>query len=140
MSYREDYYKYAGSYENANESGLDSNWNGFDFSEKTGKRKLVIVSDMLQNSERLSFYKSCNSSSIDAKCPSFQKFMENLSDKDYLMATAPKGKGVDLEMIYLNNRYETKKELDISLVKLWENYFKEQKNDSKKRLFSRFEC
>ena len=81
---------------------------------------------MLQNSERLSFYKSCNSSSVDAKCPSFQKFMENLSDKDYLMATAPKGKGVDLEMIYLNNRYETKKELDISLVKLWENYFKDR--------------
>ena len=52
--------------------------------------------------------------------------MENLSDKDYLMATAPKGKGVDLEMIYLNNRYETKKELDISLVKLWENYFKDR--------------
>ena len=98
----------------------------FDFSEKTGKRKLIIVSDMLQNSERLSFYKSCNSSSVDAKCPSFQKFMENLSDKDYLMATAPKGKGVDLEMIYLNNRYETKKELDISLVKLWENYFKDR--------------
>ena len=29
-------------------------------------------------------------------------------------------------MIYLNNRYETKKELDRTLVKLWENYFKDR--------------
>ena len=98
----------------------------FDFSDKAGKRKLIIVSDMLQNSERLSFYRSCNATSTDAKCPSFTKFMKNLSDRDYLTATAPKGKGVDLEMIYLNNRYETKKELDVSLIKLWENYFKDR--------------
>lgn len=97
-----------------------------DFSEKAGKRNLIIVSDMLQNSERLNFYRICNATSTEAKCPSFNSFMGNLSDKDFLNATAPKGKGVSLKMIYLNNRYETKKELDRTLVKLWENYFKDR--------------
>jgi hypothetical protein len=97
-----------------------------DFSEKAGKRNLIIVSDMLQFSERLDFYSICNANSIDAKCPSFKSFMKNLSDKDFLNATAPNGKGVGLKMIYLNNRYETKKELDRTLVKLWENYFKDR--------------
>ena len=49
--------------------------------------------------------------------------MKNLSDKDYLTATAPKGKGVKLKIIYLNNRYETSKEIDKTLVELWKNYF-----------------
>jgi len=97
-----------------------------DFSEKAGKRNLIIVSDMLQNSERLNFYRICNATSTDAKCPSFKSFMENLSDKDFLNATAPQGRSVDLKMIYLNTRYETKKELDQTLVKLWENYFKDR--------------
>jgi hypothetical protein len=97
-----------------------------DFSEKAGKRNLIIVSDMLQNSERLNFYRVCNATTTEAKCPSFKSFMQNLSDKDHLNATAPKGKGVSLKMIYLNNRYETKKELDRTLVKLWENYFKDR--------------
>ena len=97
-----------------------------DFSEKAGKRNLIIVSDMLQFSERLDFYSLCNANSIEAKCPSFKSFMKNLSDKDHLNATAPNGKGVGLKMIYLNNRYETKKELDRTLIKLWENYFKDR--------------
>ena len=49
--------------------------------------------------------------------------MKNLSDKDYLIATAPKGKDVNLKIIYLNNRYETNKEIDKSLIELWKNYF-----------------
>ena len=49
--------------------------------------------------------------------------MKNLSDKDYLTETAPKGKGVKLKIIYLNNRYETNKEIDKTLVELWKNYF-----------------
>jgi hypothetical protein len=49
--------------------------------------------------------------------------MKNLSDKDYLMSTAPEGKNVNLKIIYLNNRYETNKEIDKSLIELWKNYF-----------------
>lgn len=95
----------------------------FEFSEKVGKKELIIVSDMMQHSERLSFYRACNANSTKAKCPTFEAFMKNLSDKDYLTATAPNGKNVDLKMIYLNNRYETNKEIDRTLVDLWKNYF-----------------
>ena len=94
-----------------------------DFSEKVGQRELIIVSDMMQHSQRLSFYRECNAKSLNAKCPTFEAFMKNLSDKDYLTATAPKGKGVKLKIIYLNNRYETNKEIDKTLVELWKNYF-----------------
>jgi hypothetical protein len=95
----------------------------FDFSDKTGRRDLIIVSDMMQNSERINFYKACNYKSSHAQCPSFSNFMKNLSDKDYLMSTAPEGKNVNLKIIYLNNRYETNKEIDKSLIELWKNYF-----------------
>jgi hypothetical protein len=52
--------------------------------------------------------------------------MANLSDKDYLTATSPDGSGINLQLIYLNNRNETKKALDESLKKMWESYFKSQ--------------
>ena len=95
-----------------------------DFKSKHRRRDLIIVSDMMQNSDRLSFYRACNAQSDKAKCPSFNSFMNNLSDKDYITATAPNGNGINLKMIYLNNRYETKKEIDRSLKKLWVEYFK----------------
>ena len=53
--------------------------------------------------------------------------MANLSDKDYLLATSPNGSGIHLQLIYLNNRNETKKSLDKSLKVMWESYFKNQK-------------
>ena len=94
-----------------------------DFKSNHSKRDLVIVSDLMQNTERLSFYKACNASSDNALCPTFDVFMQNLSDKDYILATSPNGKNINLQMIYLNNRCETNKALDVSLKKLWENYF-----------------
>jgi len=95
----------------------------FQFSKNVGKRELIIVSDMMQYSQRLDFYRACNANSSNAKCPTFQDFMKNLSDKDYLTATAPNGEGVNLKMIYLNHRYETNKEIDKTLIELWKNYF-----------------
>ena len=95
-----------------------------DFKSKHRRRDLIIVSDMMQNSDRLSFYKACNAKSDKAKCPKFSSFMNNLSDKDYMTATAPKGNNINLKMIYLNNRYETNKEIDRSLKELWVEYFK----------------
>ena len=95
-----------------------------DFKSKHRRRDLIIVSDMMQNSDRLSFYKACNAKSEKAKCPKFSSFMNNLSDKDYMTATAPKGNNINLKMIYLNNRYETNKEIDRSLKELWVEYFK----------------
>jgi hypothetical protein len=96
-----------------------------DFQSSKHRRKdLIIVSDMMQNSERLSFYAACNAQSDNAKCPSFNTFMNNLSDKDYMTATAPEGNNINLKMIYLNHRNETNKELDRSLKELWVEYFK----------------
>jgi len=103
-----------------------------DFASNQPFRELIIVSDLMQNTTRLSFYNACNANSSDAKCPTFKDFMKNLSDKDYLLATSPNGKDVDLQMIYLNYRKETNKEIDISLKNLWINYFKDQKFNVKK--------
>ena len=69
----------------------------------------------MQNTERLSFYKACNANSSNAKCPSFNEFMKNLSDKDYLLATSPNGDGINLKLVYLNNRCVTNKSLVKSL-------------------------
>jgi hypothetical protein len=54
--------------------------------------------------------------------------MQNLSvgDKDYLAVTAPKGQGINLKLIYLNNVYEKNREIDRSLISLWENYFNDR--------------
>ena len=95
-----------------------------DFDSNHSHRELILVSDLMQNTKRLSFYKACNASSKNALCPSFDDFMNNLSDKDYLIATSPRGQNINLKMVYLNNRCETNKSLDKSLKLLWENYFK----------------
>ena len=95
-----------------------------DFNSTHSYRELILVSDLMQNTKRLSFYKACNASSVNALCPSFDNFMKNLSDKDYLIATSPNGDGINIKMVYLNNRCETNKSLDKSLKILWINYFK----------------
>tara|TARA_B100001287_G_C22549980_1_gene466374 strand:- start:33 stop:899 length:867 start_codon:yes stop_codon:yes gene_type:complete len=95
-----------------------------DFDPNHSHRELILVSDLMQNTKRLSFYKACNASSKNALCPSFDDFMNNLSDKDYLIATSPNGQNINLKIVYLNNRCETNKSLDKSLKLLWENYFK----------------
>ena len=83
---------------------------------------------MMQHSDRISFYKVCNAVSNLAKCPSFQTFMQNLSigDKNYLTTIGDKGKGINVKLIYLNNVYEKNKEIDTSLISLWENYFNDR--------------
>ena len=103
-----------------------------DFTSEQPYRELIIVSDLMQNTTRLSFYNACSANSNQAKCPTFSDFMKNLSDKDYLLATSPNGKGINLQMIYLNYRKETSKEIDVSLKNLWTNYFKGQKFNVKK--------
>ena len=94
-----------------------------DFKFNHSERELIIVSDLMQNTKRLSFYNACKANSDNAICSTFEKFMHNLSDKDYLLATSPDGSGINLQLIYLNNRCETNKSLDKSLKVLWENYF-----------------
>tara|TARA_B100000787_G_scaffold165619_1_gene149774 strand:+ start:1565 stop:2419 length:855 start_codon:yes stop_codon:yes gene_type:complete len=97
-----------------------------DFKTNHPRRDLIVVSDLMQNTKRLSFYRACNAASENAACPSFNDFMKNLSDKDYLIATSPNGLKINLQMIYLNNRNETNKALDKSLNQMWVDYFKKQ--------------
>jgi hypothetical protein len=99
-----------------------------DFKSNHPQRDLIIVSDLLQNTERLSFYRACNASSANAKCPSFKDFKKkNSADKEYIEATSQNGKGINLQMIYLNNRDETCKALDESLNQMWVDYFTDLK-------------
>ncbi len=94
-----------------------------DFKSNHSYRELIVVSDLMQNTKRLSFYRACNANSDNALCPTFNDFMRNLSDKDYLLATSPDGTDINLKLVYLNNRCETNKALDSSLKLLWEKYF-----------------
>jgi hypothetical protein len=45
-------------------------------------------------------------------------------DKNYLAAN--KGQGINIKLIYLNNVYEKNREIDTSLISLWENYFNDR--------------
>lgn len=101
----------------------------YDFGGDYSTRRLFIVSDLMQHSERLSFYKLCNAKSDLAKCPLFAKIKENPNNKEYIESTSPdvsKTKNVEIVLIYLNHRYETNKQIDESLLQLWMDYFKSQ--------------
>ena len=94
-------------------------------------RKLIIISDFMQHSDRLSFYKVCTTSSAYGgkpdSCPSFSKLKRyEPSFWDYISDTTPREKDLDLELIFLNFVYaqEQKASLAKSLISLWENYFK----------------
>ena len=97
----------------------------FDFEKNYQKRNLVIVSDMMQHSDRMSSYNSCrtkNSEKPDS-CPAFDQLMSNSSTRDYIDSTSPSNEDVDIKIIFLNNRYETSRSLDPSLIRLWIEYF-----------------
>ena len=97
----------------------------FDFEKDYQKRNLVIVSDMMQHSDRISFYNLCrtkNSKKPDS-CPAFGRLMSNSSTRDYIDSTSPNNEDVDIKIIFLNNRYETSRSLDSTLIRLWIEYF-----------------
>ena len=95
-----------------------------DFGEEYKNRELIIVSDLLQHSKRFSFYKECNYKT-SSQCPDFSKILGKLSDKDYLRGTSPKDENIKIKIIQINNRDETKAEIDSGLIRLWLSYFKE---------------
>ena len=99
-----------------------------DFGPDYPKRKFIIVSDLMQHSQRLSFYKTCKTkySSKPDLCPKLKTILDqDASTKDYVDKTStPVDKNVDIEIIFINNREETKYALDDSLEQLWLDYFK----------------
>ena len=97
----------------------------FDFGNDYQKRNLIIVSDMMQHSNRISFYNFCRTKSSKKPnlCPAFDQLVSNSSTRDYIDSTSPSNEDVDIKIIFLNNRYETSRSLDSTLIRLWIEYF-----------------
>ena len=97
----------------------------FDFGNDYRKKNLIIVSDMMQHSNRISFYNFCRTENSKKPnvCPAFDQLMSNSSTRDYINSTSPSNEDVDIKIIFLNNRYETSRSLDSTLIRLWIEYF-----------------
>ncbi len=104
---------------------------GLDFGSDYPVRNLVIVSDLMQSSRRLSFYAECKSNkhvSDPDICPKLNTILKkNLVTKEYIDAITPKKEvgDINIKIVYVNNRYETKASLDETLLALWSEYFSE---------------
>ena len=80
----------------------------------------------MQHSQRLSFYKTCRTkySRKPDLCPKFEEILSDLTTKDYIDATTNSvDKNLEIVILYINNREETKYALDNSLLQLWLDYF-----------------
>ena len=100
-----------------------------DFTSNYPERTLIIVSDMMQHSERISFYDFCKTKGASKPnlCPKLDQLLSNSSTKEYIKATSPNDKNnVNIKIIFLNNRYETNRSLDTSLINLWIEYFERE--------------
>ena len=95
-----------------------------DFTGDYSERKLIIVSDLMQNSNRINLYEFCK----DA-CPSFQELLntkvEEVDVKYYLDKIKPKNvENLKVEIIFMNHSYQTKCMLGKTLIPLWVDLFK----------------
>lgn len=94
------------------------------------KRTLIIVSDLMQHSPEFSLYRECNANSQFTNmnvCPSFDKAVKkNKVLDEYLTFTRPKDslENLDVQLYFLNFKHEAKREISISLINFWGDYFK----------------
>ena len=91
------------------------------FNEYEGykSRKLTIVSDMVQSSQRLDFYKECVRSK---KCPTWDKFKNAKKYKNWVKGSMPEiGDNVEIEIAYLNSNFDP--QLDKNIIEFWEGFF-----------------
>jgi len=101
-----------------------------DFGSDYPEREIVIVSDLMQHSERFSFYRHCKSALALIKpdrCKSFASLIKNSKIKNYIDDRKPKEetlKNLKVTVLYINHDYETRDGLSNSLVILWEDLFK----------------
>ena len=100
----------------------------FDFAGDYPERKLIIVSDLMQMSDRINFYKFCKSAASlkkPDKCQSFQKLLKKPDVKFYLDSIKPKNvENLKVEIIFMNHSYQTKCKLGKTLIPLWVDLFK----------------
>ena len=100
-----------------------------DFTIEYPKRELVMVSDLMQHSERFSFYRHCKTitSTVPDKCRSFESLLKKPGIEDYINDRKPNKetlKNLKVTILYINHDYETKYGLSSSLLELWEDLFK----------------
>ena len=105
-----------------------------DFTSEYPERELVIVSDLMQHSNRFSFYEHCKSDpklKMPDKCDSFESLLKkeigSETVKKYIEDRKPKKEtlqNLKVTVLYINHDYETRSGLSSSLVDLWEELFK----------------
>ena len=107
-----------------------------DFGNDYGERELVIVSDLLQYSERVNFFKHCTTAAEWAKgknkrkankCGTFKQLLKKeKSFAKYIAATKPKKemlKNLKVTVLFMNHAYQSRKDLYITLQDLWKDLF-----------------
>ena len=101
-----------------------------DFGSDYQQRELVIVSDLLQFSERVNFFKHCKSTfelKKADKCGSFKKLLKkNKSFRNYVEVTKPNQdmlKNLKITVLFMNHTYQTRPDLHVTLKKLWVDFF-----------------
>ena len=102
-----------------------------EFREKDyDQRTLIIVSDLMQHSPEYSLYRECNAKlAIKSmnKCPSFGNALsKNKVLDEYLTFTRPKDslENLDVHLYFLNFKHEANREISISLINFWGDYFR----------------
>ena len=92
------------------------------------KRTLIIASDLMQHSDKFSFYKWCRQSQknkVFNGCGTFEKLIgNNTTIADYINNTKPSRnlENLEINLMYLNFD-ETHRAIDTSLLQLWADYF-----------------
>ena len=101
-----------------------------DFTSEYPERELIIVSDLMQHSDRFSFYRYCKTNlelKKPNKCGTFEELLKNKKVKNYIDDRKPKKEtltNLKVTILYINHDYETRDGLSSSLVALWEDLFK----------------
>lgn len=95
----------------------------FDFSStKYDNRTLIIVSDMMQHTDNISFYRECLE--FLKECSSFENLIRNKQTKDYIDDRKLRDiENLDVKLYLLSFRCETSEKHQKSLVRLWKDYF-----------------
>ena len=107
-----------------------------DFGSDYQQRELVIVSDLLQYSERVNFFKHCTTTEEwlkgknkrkANKCRTFKQLLKkNKTFKNYVEVTKPNQdmlKNLKITVLFINHAYQTRPDLHVSLKKLWVDFF-----------------
>ena len=107
-----------------------------DFGSDYKERELVIVSDLMQYSKRVNFFKHCKSAKMKLKpkskqksdkCQNFAKLLKKeKSFANYIERTKPTPemvKNLKVKVLFLNHSYQAEQDLYITLEKLWLDMF-----------------